>query len=637
MHATVYDARHHPITLGRRIGGGGEGDVYLVTGRAGVVAKIYTKPTREAKNKLAQMIEHPPSGRENASGHVNLAWPSELLYDASRPRAFVGFLMPQITGSVPLLEVFNPRLRARTLPDFDRRYLFRTARNLAAVLVTLHRAGYVVGDLNESNTLVAPSALVSFIDCDSFQVRATPNGRAVTYPCPVGKLEYTAPELQGKVFSAAVRRPEADRFALGVLIFQLLMEGRHPFSGMWKGSGEPPSIEEKIRRGCFAYADRPACPIVPPPNAAPLNTLPRAVADLVRACFVAGHDAPARRPSPEAWRDTLTRAERSVNAAAPVRSRPVDETVRAVEQPEAPRTTKRVSEAATSPARPPVTTSPRPARAAVRRRRAAPTTKRPASGRGRIREFLATLAGIFIIVGTTVGGGWLLLHHYGLLSPAPWETHGGGDSAATTTAPSGRGASAAGAGACDRRAEMSAAATAAAAPRAVFTPANDSWVAYSPSLHIRFYAPPWWDEKPAQSRGIRYTVGTAPGAADLDQLDIIRAPGSGGSASVAVWQEAVDGYTHQSAASPVSTIDTATIGEVTRTSRPRPQKAAGYDGYIGQVQFTENGARRVDATVWVGQVGCDRVVMVFAGTPTRSAQIAAAVAQVLATIDFSAR
>src|SRR4051812_2705902 len=110
----VTDSRHRPLTLGRRLGGGGEGDVYAVLGRPGVAAKIYAKPTREIGEKLARMIARPPPGREGADGHVTLAWPAELLTEAGKPALPVGFLMPLIAGSVPLVEVFNPRLRART-------------------------------------------------------------------------------------------------------------------------------------------------------------------------------------------------------------------------------------------------------------------------------------------------------------------------------------------------------------------------------------------------------------------------------------------------------------------------------------------------------------------------------------------
>ena len=60
-----------------------------------------------------------------------------------------------------------------------------------------------MGDLNESNVLVTPTALVAVIDCDSFQVQAVRGGRVVTYPCPVGKLAIRKPS---QVDAAAAAR-----------------------------------------------------------------------------------------------------------------------------------------------------------------------------------------------------------------------------------------------------------------------------------------------------------------------------------------------------------------------------------------------------------------------------------------------
>lgn len=629
----VHDARNRPVALGRKIGGGGEGDVYAVTGRAELVAKIYAKPTREAADKLARMIDHPPSGRRDAGGHVNLAWPSELLYGAGRGGAPVGFLMPRVAGAAPLLEVFNPRLRARTLPDFDRRYLLRTARNLAAVLATLHQAGYVVGDVNESNILVTPSALVTFIDCDSFQVHAPRAGGVVTYPCPVGKLEYTAPELQGKVFSREVRRPEADRFALGVLIFQLLMEGRHPFAGTWTGSGEPPSVEEKIRRGCFPYADKPTCPIAPPPQAPALATLPPAVGGLVRRCFVDGHRQPSRRPSPETWRDTLADAERAaVSVAPPVVPAAHAAPVRAVGRPAA---QPFVAEGAPRPiARPR-----RNARASAPKPRAARPGVPPNPPRWRARETLVMLAVVVAIVSMLAAGSWWLLQRYDLpfTSPPGTAATAGGASTLAPSTPRPAGANVAAPSACTPPTEAAVAARAAAAPRPTIAPLAGSWVAFAPALHVRFFGMPWWDERPDLSRGGRYAVGTVPGVVDFDRLDLLRAPGSAGAATLSAWQAELDAYAHRASAGSSGALNPATITEVAVTGRPRSQRVAGYDGYIGQFHFTEDGARQIDATLWVGQVGCDRVVLLFAGLPTRDRQIDQAVAQVLATIDFNAR
>ncbi|RPI21357.1 MAG: hypothetical protein EHM70_25235, partial [Chloroflexota bacterium] len=216
----VYNARREPVHLGRSIGQGGEATVYRVDGPDGLLAKIYTPAPRKSYTaKLTWMMAHPPENPTRALHHPSLAWPTGLVFDGQRRLA--GYLMPHIEGAVPILEVFNPRRRAQVLPRFDQRYLFRTAHNLTATVAALHRSGYIAGDLNESNALVTPSALVTLIDVDSFQVQEQKDSRLTIHYCPVGKLEYTPPELQGKSLKEITRLPEHDNFALAVLIFQL--------------------------------------------------------------------------------------------------------------------------------------------------------------------------------------------------------------------------------------------------------------------------------------------------------------------------------------------------------------------------------------------------------------------------------
>ena len=96
----------------------------------------------------------------------------------------------------------------------------------------------------------------------------------ITYACPVAKPEYTPPELQGKRLSSIVRTPEQDAFGLGVLIFQLLMEGNHPFRAQWLGKGDPPPLEERIASGAFPYTATPGLPVRPPKYAPELDLAP---------------------------------------------------------------------------------------------------------------------------------------------------------------------------------------------------------------------------------------------------------------------------------------------------------------------------------------------------------------------------
>ncbi|NUM48394.1 MAG: hypothetical protein HUU38_27105 [Anaerolineales bacterium] len=310
----LHDSRGNRYQLSRVIGKGGQATVYRVAGSSTHLAKIYTQPRPEDEKKLTWMVANPPDDPAASLQHASIAWPTTLLYQPNQ--TFAGYLMPFVKNAVALLNVFNPRLRARTLTEFDIRYLHRTARNLAAALGALHARDYVVGDLNESNIMVTPTTLVTMIDTDSFQVRATPRGKPpIIYPCPVGKFEYLPPELQAQSLKDVYRLPEHDRFALAVLIFQLLMDGNHPFRAKWNRPGDVPPLEERIRAGWYPYRDGSVSkqlPVSPPDNAPDLVFLHPAIVDLFQRCFILGHDTPAARPRAEEWEKVIAQAEKAI-------------------------------------------------------------------------------------------------------------------------------------------------------------------------------------------------------------------------------------------------------------------------------------------------------------------------------------
>jgi hypothetical protein len=311
----LYDAQRTAVSLGERVGQGGEASVFRMSGQPDRLAKIYEpEPRAEYLGKLTWMAEHAPDNPTQKLGHASLAWPEGLLFDARRK--LQGYWMPYIQQAAPLLDVFNPRRRAEVLPGFDRRYLIRTARNLSAALGALHRSGYVAGDLNESNVLVTPTALVTLIDTDSFQVREERDGKTVVYPCPVGKPDYTPPELQGRALAEVNRVPDHDAFGLAVLVFQLLMEGSHPFRAQWLGTGDPPPLEARIASGAYPYAKTLRAPILPPRNGLAIDTLHPWLVDLFQRCFVDGHRDPRWRPGPDLWVRALEEAERNLVCCA---------------------------------------------------------------------------------------------------------------------------------------------------------------------------------------------------------------------------------------------------------------------------------------------------------------------------------
>ncbi|WP_026734463.1 tetratricopeptide repeat protein [Fischerella sp. PCC 9605] len=298
-----------PLNLTVSLGRGGEACIYTVPTDANLVAKVYHKPSEAQARKLEVMLNHPPENPTASLGHISIAWPVELLRSADGSDRTIGFLMPRIRGMRPIIDFYNPRTRRQHCPLFSYQYLLRTARNLAAAFAALHASGYCVGDVNESNILVSDTALVTVVDTDSFQVHDPDND--VVYRCPVGKPEFTPPELQNKTFAHCDRAVPHDLFGLAVLIFQVLMEGTHPFSGIFQGAGEPPPYEARIAVGHFTYSQNRRVPYTPTPIAPPWEILHPSLQELFVRCFEDGHTNPLLRPSAQTWVLALAEAEES--------------------------------------------------------------------------------------------------------------------------------------------------------------------------------------------------------------------------------------------------------------------------------------------------------------------------------------
>ena len=284
--------------------GGGEGRIYRVLEDDTLFAKIYHPNKRQPDQllKLQAMLNNPPvdPGGETAS----IAWPVDLVGKRDHPEQILGFLMPRVDQVRPLHHFYTPKTRREEIVGFTYHYLLRMARNLAATFHAVHDRGYVVGDVNESNILASSSTLVTLVDTDSFQV---PDGDRI-YRCGVGKPEFTPPELHGKNLNHIDRAPVHDGFGLAVLIFQLLMEGTHPFDGVYTGRGDPPLKTQRIIAGHFPYGKRRS-PYKPKPIAPDFAHLDPALQVLFRRAFEAGHRRPGDRPTAQMWVEALDAAE----------------------------------------------------------------------------------------------------------------------------------------------------------------------------------------------------------------------------------------------------------------------------------------------------------------------------------------
>lgn len=309
----VYDASGAAVTLTGPLTSGGEGEIFGIEGRSDGCAKLFYEKRLTATlfQKVAAMVANPPdaglTGRRENHGSVVLAWPQSLLFDSPLgSRNFIGYTMSLIdTGLFREAHFYyDPQDRIREFGGaFSWRYLLTAAYNIATVTDDIHQHGHCVADFSGRNILIARTAAVAVIDCDSFQVRDAVSGRV--FPSGVGTGEYLPPELQGLNLSEVRRdRYFGDLFGLAVMIFKLLMGGVHPFQAAGEGVSACPGIEQKIHHGVFAF-DAPDEMIYPPAFAPDYHIIPPSVRHLFSRCFVAGVRDPQLRPSAAEWKDCL--------------------------------------------------------------------------------------------------------------------------------------------------------------------------------------------------------------------------------------------------------------------------------------------------------------------------------------------
>ena len=291
-----------PVPVGDLLGRGGEGAVHAVTSVAGLAAKIYNTEAMAAdrREKILAMVE---AGWHAKARHA--AFPVDALSDASG--RFVGFTMRKVNGHKPIHELYSPTSRKVEFPKADFAFLLRTAVNFASTLAGIHATGCVVGDVNHSGVMVAQDATVTLIDCDSFQVKAA----GKTFLCKVGVPDTTPPELRGKKLDRTPRTPNHDNFGLGVIVFQLLFLGRHPFDGRYSGPEEM-DMEKAIAEFRFAYSARASeTGMRPPPGVPTLDDVPPSIAEAFERCFSRA-GAKGRRPTAAEWARILAEAEKDV-------------------------------------------------------------------------------------------------------------------------------------------------------------------------------------------------------------------------------------------------------------------------------------------------------------------------------------
>ncbi len=288
------------INLGSAIKEGGAGTIHRVTGKPGVVAKLYKDSSERPayEKKVTAMLAARPNLQPisvHGRSYIQIAWPTAAIVDGTG--AFCGFLMPEIdlNAATELENVLQKKRRERKKISnfFGARVLL--AANLAALIAELHSLGHFMIDMKPENMRFYPGAwYMAVLDTDGFSI----NAGSSRIPSAQFSDGYIAPEAKAKTPDQL--GIEQDHFALATIVFYLLT-GVHPYQGVDQpGTNFPTDLQRRIYENLYAYGLAPHSKVRPSPA-----SQHEYLEDSTRRLFDRSFGPLSSRPSAVEWRDHL--------------------------------------------------------------------------------------------------------------------------------------------------------------------------------------------------------------------------------------------------------------------------------------------------------------------------------------------
>lgn len=217
------DNKHFSMVLPKEIAQGGEGKIYFYENFA---IKIFhkNKLTIEKLNKLKHLFN------KNITLY-NVASIDGMVFNELNE--IVGFTMMKFQGKT--LESF-------LLHEKDIEISKNIAKEVLLTIHNLHKNHIIIGDINPENILISDDhKMVCFIDVDSYQLDS--------FPCYVFREEFLPPEFSGKNIGTYMRDFSNEYFSVTILIFKILMRGKHPYDQR----NSEKSLYERIETSDFKY------------------------------------------------------------------------------------------------------------------------------------------------------------------------------------------------------------------------------------------------------------------------------------------------------------------------------------------------------------------------------------------------
>jgi DNA-binding helix-hairpin-helix protein with protein kinase domain len=276
-------------TLSKRIGAGGQGEVWLAEGGRRIVKLLHPRSDSEALRRQFAFVRRLDLTGLHVARPIAVLKPPHIGYVAE----FLG----DMVSIRALMEAPSSGLLHWHIDTGGLRRRMRLLAHAGEALLGLHARGVVYADVSHNNVFVsAPTSALEawLIDLDNLSHDSDPQ-RVIYTP------GYGAPEV---VAGTAGCTSLSDAWAFAVLAWQTLTL-THPFVGDLVNDGEP-ELEEAAFAGRLPWVghttdDQNACSSGLPPEL----VLGGRLVELARRTFEEGLTERLRRPSVSEWVDRL--------------------------------------------------------------------------------------------------------------------------------------------------------------------------------------------------------------------------------------------------------------------------------------------------------------------------------------------
>lgn len=282
------------------LGKGAQANVYKAVAQGkNFAAKIFHSASSLDINKINAMISNPPRnilGEISGFTYPKYSWPRALINEGNKT---VGYLMPLIDLNESFtLDFYYDKILNKKLNSPEEKalsYRLEIAANLSQLISELHEDGHHFIDFKPQNVRVFKgSHAVTLVDCDGFSIKSL-NGKI--YPADLLSADYISPEAFRNKNKASELGEEQDRYALAVIIFQLLNGGIHPFQGIVANGVTASTNDEKAALGLYPHS-AVVNPKIMPRKQSVHNCFPEKIIKHFNLAFIG---QPFYRPTPKEW------------------------------------------------------------------------------------------------------------------------------------------------------------------------------------------------------------------------------------------------------------------------------------------------------------------------------------------------